>query len=188
MPEPLCRARRTEPTPPAPPAGAVAPNQEMAWPAANPEAALLRENPEAAAATERRPGAAAPGTAAEHGPATVPSAAGEHETGAVLAATAPNAARVQETIAAPSAAVAPEMAAAASVPVWSGLAKTASCKEAAVQTAAQPTVCTVCSASSELSQSAPLRPFLFAPSTSELPLPDDSSSGSEADEVLAPGR
>ncbi|XP_041892642.1 testis-specific gene A8 protein-like [Corvus kubaryi] len=121
-----------------------------------------------------------------------PSAPGERET-AAEAATAPNVAAVRETAAvpaaAPGAAVAPESAA-ASVPTRSELAEMASRKETAVKTAAQPAaVCPVCSGSGELSQSAlPPRTFLFTPSTPKLPLPDDSSSGSEADEVLAPGR
>ncbi|XP_041879995.1 testis-specific gene A8 protein-like isoform X2 [Corvus kubaryi] len=170
-----------------PPAGDAAPNQEAAQPAANPEVALPQENPEAAAAAERWLGAAAP------------NAAGERETGAVSAA-APSAGTEQVTStvlstaveqgpsAVPGAAVAPETAAAAPVPARSGPADTTSHKEAAVQTAAQPTVvCAFCSGSSKLSQSAPLRPSLFAPSVSELPLPDDSLSGSEADEVLPPG-
>ncbi|XP_068891831.1 testis-specific gene A8 protein-like [Aphelocoma coerulescens] len=97
-----------------------------------------------------------------------------------------NAAAEQETSAALGTAATPETAAAAAVPVRSGPAEMASRKEAAVQTAVQPTVvCAVCSGSSE---SVPLHPSLFATSVSELPLPDDSSSGSEADEVLALGR
>ncbi|XP_041900283.1 endogenous retrovirus group K member 113 Gag polyprotein-like [Corvus kubaryi] len=176
MPEPPCHAGRAEPAPPAPPAEDAAPNQEAARPAANPEVVLPRENPEAAAAAERQLGRAAP------------NAAGDHERGAVTSAALSMAAEQGPSMA-PSAAVAPETAAAVPGPARSGLPETAPCKEAAVQTAAQPAaVCAVCSASSELSQSAPLRPFLFTPSTSELPLPDDSSSDSEADEVLAPGR
>ncbi|XP_039423953.1 transcription initiation factor TFIID subunit 4-like [Corvus cornix cornix] len=176
------------PAPPAPPAGAVAPNQEAAWPAVNPEAAGAAATPQPAAA---------PNAAAEQGPAAVPGTGAVEETstapGAAAAqgtATAPNAAAEQETSTALGAAAAPETAAAAPVPVRWGPAETASRKDAAVQTAVQPAVvCAVCSASSQPSQCAPLRPPLFTPSVvSELPLPDDSSSGSEADEVLAPGR
>ncbi|XP_068865150.1 mRNA decay activator protein ZFP36L3-like isoform X3 [Aphelocoma coerulescens] len=179
---------RTGPTLPALPAGATAPNQGAVWPAANPEVALPRENTEVDAAAERRPGAAVPKaargreTAADS--AAAPNAAAEQGPSMAL-----NAAVEQKMNTALGMAVAPEMAAAASIPVQSGPAETASCKEAAVQAAAQPgVVCAVCSGSSELSQSPPLRPPLFAPSISELPLPDDSSLGSEADEVLALGR
>ncbi|XP_041892118.1 uncharacterized protein LOC121668410 [Corvus kubaryi] len=202
------------PAPPPPEAGAAAPSRETAQPAAKPETALPQENPEAAAAAaERWEEAAAPGEPAENGPAAAPgasvenrpavapgasaerrpetaapSAPGERETAAEVA-TAPNVAAVWETAAAPGAAVAPESAS-ASVPARSDLAEMASRKETAVKTAAQPAaVCPVCSGSGELSQSAsPPRTFLFPPSTPKLPLPDDSLSGSEADEVLAPGR
>ncbi|XP_041877103.1 transcription initiation factor TFIID subunit 4-like isoform X2 [Corvus kubaryi] len=204
MPEPAPQAAPAPAVPPAPPppeAGAAAPSRETAQPAAKPGTALPRENPEVVAAAERRAEAAAPGAPAENGPAeapgasaerrpemAAPSAPGERET-AAEAATAPNVAAVRETAAAPGAAVAPESAA-ASVAARSELAETASRKETAVKTAAQPAaVCPVCSGSGELSQSASHpRTFLFPPSTPKLPLPDDSSSGSEADEVLAPGR
>ncbi|XP_041884051.1 skin secretory protein xP2-like [Corvus kubaryi] len=177
MPEPAPQAAPAPAVPPAPPAapppeaGDAAPSRETARPAAKPGIALPRENAEAAAAAERRAEAAAPGAPAENGPAAAPgasaerrpetaapSAPGERETAAEAAA-APNAAAVRETSAAPTAApgaaVVPESAA-ASEPARSDLAETASRKETAVKTAAQPAaVCAVCSGSGELSQSAP---------------------------------
>ncbi|XP_010405933.2 uncharacterized protein LOC104694408 [Corvus cornix cornix] len=121
--------------------------------------------------------AAAPNVAAEQGPVAVPGTAAARGP-----TTVPNAAAEQEMSVAPDVATVPETVAAAAIPVRSGPAEMASRKEATVQTAAQPAVvCAVCSAASQPSQSSPLHPPLFAPSISELPLPDDSSSGSEAD-------
>ncbi|XP_031955796.1 testis-specific gene A8 protein-like [Corvus moneduloides] len=142
------RAVRATRTPP-PEAGDAAPSRETAWPAAKPGTALPRENPEAAVAAERRAEVAAPEASAENGPAVAPGASVEHRPETVVlsapgeretaaeAVTAPNVAAVRETAAAPGAAIAPESAA-ASVPARSDLAETASRKETAVQTAAQP--------------------------------------------------
>ncbi|XP_068856563.1 nematocyst expressed protein 3-like [Aphelocoma coerulescens] len=135
-----CRAGCAGPAPPAPPApptGDAVPNKGAARLAANPEVALPQENLEAAVAAERRPGAAAPNAAGERETASV-SAAARNAAAEQGPGAAPNTATKQGPAAAPGAAVAPETTAAAPVPVRSGLAETASHKEAAVQTAAQP--------------------------------------------------